>query len=190
MKKGTCFFLLALSLTAALSAQVQIFDEPEAMTAGKLFLDQVDKVSLYLSTDRIVYTPRLQEGAQLHMTITLLEFQAEPRSEALQDFILRHVGTFNKTLTERLKLYTPDLAREFNAKRDVSFLIQIGPDRQKIAAVQNGKWEWLKTKTAAGTPTKRVRMVVRPASKPEISECKKNCPALLKKKPKEKNLPL
>ncbi|MBI4224346.1 MAG: hypothetical protein HY609_05385 [Deltaproteobacteria bacterium] len=191
MKKAC--LLIFLLIPGMVSAQMRdrTFATAEPMTAGKLFLDQVDKVSLYLSTDRIVYTPRLEREMQLKVTITLLSTAYRGPTQELRQFVLRHVRTFNKTLTERLKFYTPELAKEFDAERDVSFLIQIGADRQKIAAVESGKWQWLGG-SARQAPERRLRVVEQPWPKPEAetSACKKSCPALIKKKPREKTLPL
>lgn len=177
MKKRILVFLMLLLAPALRFAQA----------GSQILLDQVDKVSLYLSTDRIVYTPRLEEGMKLNMTITLLEVNYQPRSEVFKNFVSRHIETFNKTLKKRLALYAPELAKTFRPERDASFLIQVGADRHKAATVREGKWEWLdrqasliRTPVAADTSP----AASAPASRPLPSECKRRCPALLKKKPK------
>lgn len=179
MKKT--FFLTFLLMPGLVFSQVRdkTFADAEPMTAGKLFLDQVDKVSLYLSTDRIVYTPRLEKEMKLKVTITLLGTVYQGPTQKLREFVLRHIGTFNKTLTERLEYYTPELAKEFDADRDVSFLIQVGADRHKIASFESERWMWL---ARASAPQSRTEGAP--------SACRQHCPALIKKKPKEKTLPL
>lgn len=183
-------WLITFALVDLAIARIQdkTFASGEAMTAGKLFLNQVDTVCLYLSTDRIVYEPRLQDDMTLDVTITLLEVADSRPSEPLRKFIMRHIKTFNKTMTERLEFYAPELAKEFNPQQDVRFLIQVGLARKKLASYQTGEWQWLQVASSA-QPAKSKPVVPSQSAKesPPVDTCKAQCPAL--KKP-EKTSPL
>lgn len=173
--RGFAMLLGVLSL-AVLPAEARIskgkFNATESITAGKLFMAQVDMVSLYLSTDHVVYVPRLTEVLKLRVNLTLLGMGFGQDQKAMQDFVMRHISSFNKTLVERLSFYTPELARDFNPNEDVEFLIQVGPERKSIAVWRGGAWTW-----ANGKEEKISELLEKPG-KP----CKRRCPALLKKK--------
>lgn len=190
MKKVILGMLAFISFTFPTEAKMsqKTFSSAETMTAGKLFLNQIDTVCLYLATERIVYTPHLDpETLHLNMNLTLLDVNYQPVSDSLKNFVLRHIQTFNKTLKERLKFYTPELAKEFDAEMDVEFAIQVGPERKKVAHYKEGKWVWL----AQGAPASAVALPseVQPKVEPaaiDVSPCKSKCPAL--KKPKDKKI--
>jgi len=144
----------------------------ESVTAGKLFMSQVDTVSLYLSTDHIVYVPRLTQDLKVRATMILLGLSFGNDQKALEEFVNRHVTVFNKTLVERLEYYTPSLAKNFKPETDVEFVVQIGPDRKPAGVWRGGNWIW---GTEEGQDVTEVLETDRKI-------CKKKCPALLKSK--------
>lgn len=193
MKKVILLMVLLVVLAFPTEAKIrpETFSSAETLTAGKLFLNQIDTVCLYLATERIVYTPDLDpETLHLRMNLTLLDLAYQPQSEQLKNFVLRHIKTFNKALKGRLEFYTPELAKEFDAQQDVEFFIQVGPERKKVAHFKEDKWIWLAqtTPTPSASPveiTEALPTKEEPAAV-DLSECKKKCPAL--KKPKEKKI--
>lgn len=190
MRKVILWILAVVAFASLAEAKMsqKTFSSAETLTAGKLFLNQIDTVCLYLATERIVYTPSLDpDTLHLNMNLTLLDVAYQPGSDSLKNFVLRHVRTFNKTLKERLKFYTPELAKEFNAEEDVEFAIQVGPERKKLAHYKEGKWVWLAqgAPAAAAAAPIEIRPKLEPAAL-DVSPCKSKCPAL--KKPKEKKI--
>ncbi|MDO8526884.1 MAG: hypothetical protein Q7T03_04250 [Deltaproteobacteria bacterium] len=157
--------------TAKISRQA--FESPQKMTAGQLLLNQVDAVSLYLTTEKIVYVPRIREDQKLYVSLTLLGISFGDDRRAMQEYIQRHINAFNKALSERLKFYTPELAREFDPKEDVEFVVKNGAEGTPIATWKNGQWTWSET----GKPI-AVFQSDSPAGSPEV-RVKKRCPALI-----------
>lgn len=173
MKKVLCagWIVLALSFQAEARIRKETLKESETMTAGKLFLNQVDTVCLYLSTERIIYVPKLKNELKLEVTVTFLD-------EADRDFILRHTKTFQKTLKERLEFYTPQLAKEFDEQKDIAFTVQTGADRRPVGQFDEGTWIWIGEEGGH-----RTRKTEEP-----LSDCKRKCPALIGGE-KEKKIP-
>ena len=176
-------FLISFSVEARM--QKETFNSGETLTAGKLFLNQVDAVSLYLSTQRIVYVPRLTEAMQLNVSLTLLGNAAATDRETLQKLVTRHINTFNKTLVDRLEYYTPQLAKEFKPMEDVTFVVQSGSEKETVATWKGGEWKWLAAGSAAPAATQTAPQAepqVTPQEvvpQPEKKSCKKRCPALI-----------
>lgn len=174
MKKLNLVLIVALSLGFLGQAEAKIRKETlnsnEPMTAEKLFLNQVDTVCLYLATERIVYVPKLKEDMKLAVTITFLDVVEVSPSDKLRNFFLRYVHTFQKTLKERMGIYTPELAKEFDEKKDIAFTIQAGGEHRPVAQVAEGEWFWLEaaqSSNASGTP----------AASDAVCDCKRKCPA-------------
>lgn len=186
MKKTLAGVLLILSLGFGFASDAkvrkEVFKEGQTLTAGQLFLNQVDTVCLYLSTERVVYLPRLKNELELTVTLTLFDVAYDSQSEALRDFVMRNIKTFNKTLKERLEFYTPELAKEFDADSDVEFVVQVGADRTRVAHYAQKKWLWLGSQeSVAPKPTVSRAPVVE--EKPvDLTDCKRKCPALIHRK--------
>lgn len=180
-------FLVVLSgiLLAAFSAHARIqketFNAGEQLTAGKLFLNQVDAVSLYLSTQRIVYVPHLTDEMKLDVNLTLLGDKLTANRDQMKNLVTRHIKTFNKTLMERLQYYTPQLAKEFKPMEDVSFVIKTGSEKETVATWKGGEWKWLTASVGTATPVAvQIKEVAAPApQKRGKDSCKKKCPALI-----------
>lgn len=155
--------------------QAKAFDEKTSLTAGQLFLNQVDTVSLYLKTANVVYVPRLTESKKLSVELILLGRLSAGEQDGIKSLAMRHINTFNKTLKERLEFFTPELAKQFDPKSDVAFRIQAGAKKEPVAVWENGSWNWIKVVNSAA-----------PLSEEPVAEknCKKKCPALLTHKPK------
>jgi len=174
--KRLVFVGMMLCLCAPM-AQAKInkrkFESNEKISAGKLFMGQVDFVSLYLSTDHVVYVPRLTPDMKVQATITLLGMTFGEDKEALKEFVLRHINTFNKTLAERLNYYTPELAKQFKTEEDVEFIVQVGEQRNHVASWKVGQWIW---NDGSAEPVSQL------LSSEQKAECRKKCPALIKKK--------
>ncbi len=150
------------------------FKSSERLTAGQLFMNQVDIVSLYLSTDHVIYVPRLTPDRTVRITITFLGMNFGGDEKGLQDFATRHINTFNSTLQERLAYYTPELAKEFKPEEDLEFIIQVGEERKVVGAWTKGAWVW--------TSEKGVEEVQKVLSEESKSTCRRKCPALIQKK--------
>lgn len=180
MKKPFIFILLALNFCFLADASARIREETlkkgETLTTEKLFLNQVDTLCLYFATDRIAYVPKLLDNEQLQVSMTLLDLSFEPQSESLKNFVLERIQTFNKALKERLTMYTPELAKEFDANEDVSFVISSGPEKKKVAEYAQETWAWVGGRGAKVTsnPTSAKEEL------PVGDDCKEKCPALKK----------
>ena len=174
-------FIFSVVFAAHLEAKMrsETFNSGETLTAGKLFLNQVDTVSLYLSTDRVVYVPHLSKEMHLSVALTLLGTSFGADQNALQEFVTRHINTFNKTLMERLQYYTPSLAKEFDPEKDVDFSVRMGADKTTVATWSEGQWHWVKVPTGVekGTAVKAAPVSAVPAE--ENVPSKKRCPALI-----------
>ncbi len=153
--------LLLLSFQAEARIRKESMKESETMTAGKLFLNQVDTVCLYLSTERIFYVPKLKDNMRLEVTVTFLD-------EVDRDFVQRHARTFQKTLKERLEFYTPELAKEFDEQKDIAFTVQTGAEKRVLGRFEEGAWTWI------GEEAPRVKK-----AEESLSDCKRKCPALI-----------
>ncbi|MDO8518956.1 MAG: hypothetical protein Q7T11_02190 [Deltaproteobacteria bacterium] len=192
------FWLVILSIgfltvsVAEARMQTDTFNSGEQLTSGKLFLNQVDTVSLYLSTPKIVYVPRLTKEMQLKMTLTLLGNSFSGNKKGWQNLVLRHIKTFNKTLMERLEYYTPELAKQFNPETDVEFEIKTGADRDTVATWSQGQWHWVKASGVVGAVVPVAAVATNTAEEPSLSQpqteisseeqpapAKKRCPAMI-----------
>lgn len=180
---GFLFFMGAFSGPMDAKLPNKIFKSEEKVTAGQLFLNQVDTVCLYLGTERLVYVPNLTADRHLNVAMNFVDFSSKSNLEPLQGLTLRHIETFNKTLKERLDFYTPRLAEEFNPNEDVTFVVNIGVDRKKVAEWKQGTFQWIggaETEAPVVSPTPTPETKATPV-KEEDSSCA-TCPALVGEK--------
>lgn len=168
-----CLLGFLVIATAEAKISKSDFNAAEPMTSGKLFMNQVDTVSLYLSTDHIVYAPRLTDDFHVRIAVTLLGLSFNDDQKAMEDFLNRHVTTFNDTLKERLNYFTPQIAKDFDADSDLEFVIQVGEERKSVGLWKNGKWIWGENKP------EEIQAMLETENK---TSSKKQCPALLKPK--------
>ena len=152
------------------------FNAGESLTSGKLFLNQVDTVSLYLSTEKIVYVPRLTQDLHLSVSLTLLSMSFGSDAAEMEKFVTRHIHVFNKTLKERLEFYAPQLAKEFDPNQDVDFVVKVGAEQKSVATWQGGEWKWIDA-------SKKQNSVA------EVGSDKKKCPAMIGIKKEEETPP-
>lgn len=174
------FFLSVVALSG-LEAKVRqkSFDATAQMTAGQLFLNQVDTVCLYLSTQNIVYVPHLTKDKDLDVDLVFLQGSYAADKERLKDFATRHIKAFQKALKERLEFYTPQIADEFDLNTDLTFIIKVGGEKKTFAQFKEGNWNW----TRGEALTSRGEPLPTPAEEESKAACKENCPALVGKKP-------
>lgn len=176
-------FSCLLSLLSFTKSEAKVrqksFDATAQMTAGQLFLNQVDTVCLYLSTQNIVYVPHLTKDKDLDVDLVFLQGSYAADKERLKDFATRHIKAFQKALKERLEFYTPQIADEFDLNNDLAFIIKVGGEKKTYAQFKEGNWTWTKGEelTSRGEP------LPTPAEEESKAECKENCPALVGKKP-------
>lgn len=186
MKKSILVISLSL-LVFAVSAEAKIqkktFESNTTLTAGQLFLSQVDTISLYLTTQNVVYVPRLTKENQLQVDLVFLQ-RSLAEKEGLQQFSVRHIQTFQKALKDRLELYTPELAKEFDVNQDIQFTIKVGRSGQSVALWRDGNWYWIKGEAMANPPVPQGEPVSQVIQEQEIG-CKARCPALISKKEKK-----
>lgn len=176
--KIAAVFAAVAGFGAVLPVQAKIsdaaFHSSETVTAGKVFLNQVDTVSLYLSTERIVYVPRFTKERRLSVGLTLVGASFDSDRARMQKFVTRHINAFNKALQERLEFHVPQLAKEFHPKEDVDFVIKVGAEQKTVATWQGGKWKWV---DPSFVPVSKISQKLAPVAQRE--NVKKRCPALV-----------
>lgn len=199
MKKLWLAALILSNLFMGLSVEARMEEmtlaKPVTMTAEQLLLQQVDTVCLYLKTPNIAYIPKYRPNEPLSVQITLLDVAMVDGHEDLKTFMLKHIKAFRKELQGRLRLYTPELAAEFDENEDLEFLIQMGAEKKPVAEFKGETWKWLERelpapKKHAAVESTETESAVPVAIALEPSDCKKRCPALVGKntkveKPKE-----
>lgn len=112
-------------------------------------LQQVDTVSLYLSSSRVAFAPRLKEGL-IEVETTVLDPALVAKPSKARSFVSRLIDTFIATLGERLPIYAPDVAATFDPKKDIRFIVNAGPARSPIGVWAGGGWS--EGAIAAATP--------------------------------------
>lgn len=189
MRKTVIFILLVSGVFVGGGAfarlDEKVLKEKASLTVEQVFLGQVDTVALYLSTPSIIYVPRFEAGKKLLVEIVFLNRSVAGQKEGLKKLAVRHIGTFNKALKERLEFYTPGLAKRFDPKKDVAFHVLAGGKKELAATWEEGEWFWAKMiGPAPSTKVESPKMrAVAPEAVVEVSEapeegCKKSCPAM------------
>lgn len=195
MRMIPIYLVLAFSLFG-LSAEAKIsqgtFEGSTTLTAGQMFLNQVDTVALYLTTENVVYLPHITKEKDLLVDIVFVQRSLSDQ-QALKDFALRNIKTFQKTLQERLEFYTPQIAKEFDVKRDVQFNIKVGQGATVAAQFKEGSWYWVKGEIeepkSEPTPLSQNTKEIEKIKKEGWAENKSDCPALWTKSEKVKPQP-
>ncbi|MFA4874074.1 MAG: hypothetical protein WC956_02115 [bacterium] len=136
--------ILCLFVSFSTSAKIKDADlqRPAVVTEEAALLSQVDAVSLYLSSDRVAYAPKLMPDKVIEVEVTVLSRELRDNRNRLQDFIQRQIKTFISTLRDRLPIYAPTIARSFNPDTDIAFNINEGPERRRAASYRAGQWAW------------------------------------------------
>ncbi len=135
--------LMLAAAPAAAELSQRDLDKRVTMTEKAALLQQVDTVSLYLSSERVKLAPRLTDAGVVDVEMTVLDPYLAADRARLRDFVVRNVTTFNDVLAERLPIYAPALAKEFDAKRDVRFRINRGAARVPVATWSGGQFAWV-----------------------------------------------
>jgi len=112
------------------------------LTEGAVLLSQVDAVSLYLTSNRIAYAPRLTVDKKIEVEVTVLSKRLIDNSVQMQSFVLRGIKTFISVLKDRLPTYAPSIAQSFDENEDIIFVVDAGAGRVPVARWYAGKWTW------------------------------------------------
>lgn len=148
--KGVIRVLFILSFLIGLSefgyAEVKDIDLSKkiVVTEGQLLMNQVDIVSLYLSsTKEVAYEPEEIWGGKIRIDVVVLNGGLLADDVKLEEYVSRQIVIFKSELAKRLELNSPSVAKNFNSDRDLFFVINKGIDRVKVAEVADGQWRWM-----------------------------------------------
>ena len=112
------------------------------LTEEATLLTQVDAVSLHLSSENIKFAPRLTESGLIDVETTVLSKKLLQDKEKLNSFLDRNVKTFIALLKDRLPIYAPSIAKNFNPNSQIKFNVNSGAKRDPVAAWSGGTWSW------------------------------------------------
>ncbi len=112
------------------------------LTEEATLLTQVDAVSLHLSSENIKFAPRLTESGLIDVETTVLSKKLLQDKEKLNSFLDRNVKTFIALLKERLPIYAPSIAKNFNPNSQIRFNVNSGAKREAVAVWSGGAWSW------------------------------------------------
>lgn len=143
----TSFFAIAVLAFIALShpafAVINGADlnKEVVLTEKASLLTQVDAVSLYMSSNKVSFAPQLLSDNIIEVKVTVLD-RAVLAGGNLKKFVERRINTFKTVLGERLPVYAPSIAKSFDAKKDIRFVINSSADQKQIATCTDGNWNW------------------------------------------------
>lgn len=109
------------------------------ITEEAALLQQVDTVSLYLSSERAALAPRLAGGI-IEVETTLLASDLIISPSKGREYVARLAETFLAVLKERLPIYVPDIATRFDPAADITFVVNAGAERRFLGAYKGGAW--------------------------------------------------
>ncbi len=115
-----------------LNNRIEIREEQQLM-------NQVDIVSLYLTSENVAWEPRLIDN-KIEIDITILSQRLINDPNLLEDFVSRQIAIFKRELLRRLQTYAPTIALHFDQDSDVIFIIREKANNRKIAEVRDGNW--------------------------------------------------
>jgi hypothetical protein len=147
MRICTTYMLVAVAALLAMNtAEARIkksdLNRKVVMTEEAALLSQVDTVSLYLSSERLAIAPRLTEKGVIEVEMTVLDPVLMGNRTRLHNYVSRLIGTFISVLEERLPIYAPAVAKNFNPDTDLKFIINEGAMRRPVASYSGGLWTW------------------------------------------------
>ncbi|MBT3181678.1 MAG: hypothetical protein HN337_04120 [Deltaproteobacteria bacterium] len=153
-------YLLAIALSIVLLGSTEVGAEIKSsdltkqvtLTEEAALLTQVDAVSLYMSSDKVAFAPRLNNANIIEVETTVLDNNLLANSSAMQGFVTRTIDSFVSVLQERLPIYAPSVASKFRKNGDVKFMINAGGERKPVAMWYAGKWYWDKAWTPYAAP--------------------------------------
>lgn len=111
------------------------------LTEEAELLSQVDTISLYLSSDRIVFAPRLTKAGVIEVETTVLSRDLTANVGRLKNYVERIVDTFVSVLKERLPVYAPAVAKSFDYTKDIVFIVNSGVERRQVGFLRGGVWQ-------------------------------------------------
>lgn len=125
------------------SAEIQKADLQRrvVVTEEGALLSQADTLSLYLSSDRIALAPSLAGGGVIEVEATVLGPDLCADADKLKGYVVRICETFVSVLKDRLPIYTPALAKKFDASKDVVFIVNSGSQRAPVGTLKGCAWE-------------------------------------------------
>lgn len=137
------FAVIAIVLVSfGLSAEIKQsdLDKRVVLTEEAALLSQIDTVSLYLSSDKVKFAPRLTKDRIIEIEMTLLSPDIVSDKTRLKSYAERLAGTFVSVLKERLPNFAPAIAGKFNADKDISFVVNRGSERVPLGTLKGGAW--------------------------------------------------
>jgi len=136
-------FLSVVFLAFPVSAEIKKADLQKRvfLTEEAELLTQVDTISLYLSSDRVVFAPRLTKSGAVEVEATVLSPDLIADAGKMQSFISRLVDTFISVLNERLPIFAPMVARTFDSSKDIIFIVNAGAERKPVGVWKGGMWQ-------------------------------------------------
>ena len=140
----TLVLMIFLPVVRAAEARIKKSDlrRKVVMTEEAALLSQVDTVSLYLSSERVAIAPRLTKRGVIEVEMTVLDPALIGNRSRLHRYVSRLINTFTSVLEERLPIYAPAVAKNFNSDTDLEFIINEGPGRRPVASYSGGTWNW------------------------------------------------
>lgn len=140
----TVLAILLISLFAIPSSAVikkADLQKRNVLTEEAELLSQVDTISLYLSSDRIVFAPRLTKAGVIEVETTVLSRDLTANVGRLKSYVERIVDTFVSVLKERLPVYAPAVAKSFDSEKDIVFIVNAGVERRSVGCLKGGVWQ-------------------------------------------------
>lgn len=115
------------------------------LTQEATLLQQVDTISLYLTSERVVFAPRLTKEGIVEVESTILAPELISNKEDMERYMARLIDTFIRLLKERLPTFAPAIAKGFDSNKDIVFVVNAGAKRKPVGTWKGGGW--------AGRPT-------------------------------------
>ncbi len=142
--KRIVFVVLALFVALPASSEIRRSDMDKRImvSEGQQLSTQVDIVSLYLSSEKVAYEPRITGGEKINVEVTVLSRRLMENRNAMRDLISRQTAIFGRELSRRLDSAAPAIAERFNPNQDIIFEINEGPQRNRVATMTGGNWIW------------------------------------------------
>ncbi len=112
------------------------------ITEKASLLSQVDAVSLYMTSEKVAFAPRLLPDNIIEVEITVLNEALLASRASLESFVKRRIAAFNSLLKERLPVFAPSIAKSFNEKDDIKFVVNATSARRPVAVYSGGVWSW------------------------------------------------
>lgn len=148
----TIAFASALALQASADLRREDLNRKIEVTEEQQLMNQVDIVSLYLTSEKAAWEPQLTYDGRIRVEIAVLSQKLVNNHNLLEDFVSRQIAIFKRELSRRLHSSAPSVASRFNPDSDLVFVINEGPNRYTVAEVRNGQWYW--TAKRSGAPAK------------------------------------